>query len=94
VAYYNQIYSRALKIAQSFGGAWQFASVLEWIPEKLRNGCMTICQTGINGMAKKEACMVTYSLKLKSNFWIKDSSCLCLAVLASHISNLYFLCKV
>ncbi|MCM4170936.1 DUF393 domain-containing protein [Arenibacter sp. TNZ] len=67
VAYYTKS-TAALKIAQSFGGAWQFASVLEWIPEKIRNWVYDyVAKNRYQWYGKKEACMVP-TPELKSKF--------------------------
>ncbi|RAJ12464.1 thiol-disulfide oxidoreductase DCC family protein [Arenibacter echinorum] len=67
VAYYTKS-TAALKIAQSFGGAWQLASVFEWIPEKLRNWVYDyIAKNRYKWYGKKDACMIP-TPELKSKF--------------------------
>ncbi|MDL5511883.1 thiol-disulfide oxidoreductase DCC family protein [Arenibacter sp. M-2] len=67
VAYYTKS-TAALKIAQSFGGVWQLASVFEWIPEKIRNWVYDfIAKNRYKWYGKKEACMIP-SPELKEKF--------------------------
>lgn len=58
VAYYTKS-TAALKIARSFGGVWQLASVFEWIPEKIRDWVYDfIAKNRYKWYGKKEVCMV------------------------------------
>ena len=67
VAYYTKS-TAALKIAQSFGGAWSLTSVLEWIPEKLRNWVYDyVAKNRYQWYGKREACMIP-TPELKSKF--------------------------
>jgi predicted DCC family thiol-disulfide oxidoreductase YuxK len=67
VAYYTKS-TAALKIAQSFGGAWQLTTVLEWIPENIRNWVYDyIAKNRYKWYGKKDACMIP-TPDLKSKF--------------------------
>jgi len=67
VAYYTKS-TAALKIAQSFGGVWQLASVLEWIPEKTRDWAYDyVAKNRYKWYGKKESCMIP-TPELKSKF--------------------------
>ena len=67
VAYYTKS-TAALKIAQSFGGAWGLTSVLEWIPEKIRNWVYDyVARNRYHWYGKKDACMIP-TTELKSKF--------------------------
>jgi len=67
VAYYTKS-TAALKIAQSFGGVWQLTSVLEWIPEKIRNLVYDyIAKNRYKWYGKKDACMIP-TPELRSRF--------------------------
>ncbi|SMG47540.1 thiol-disulfide oxidoreductase DCC family protein [Arenibacter troitsensis] len=67
VAYYTKS-TAALKIAQSFGGVWQLASVFEWIPEKIRNWVYDyIAKNRYKWYGRKDACMIP-TPELKSKF--------------------------
>lgn len=58
VAYYTKS-TAALKIARSFGGVWQLASVFEWIPEKIRDWVYDyIAKNRYKWYGKKAVCMV------------------------------------
>ena len=67
VAYYTKS-TAALKIAQSFGGVWQLASVFEWIPEKIRDWVYDyIAKNRYKWYGRKDACMIP-TPELKSKF--------------------------
>ena len=67
VAYYTKS-TAAIKIAQSFGGAWQLTSVFEWVPEKLRNWVYDyIAKNRYKWYGKKDSCMIP-TPELKSKF--------------------------
>lgn len=67
VAYYTKS-TAALKIAQTFGGAWQLTKVLEWIPENIRNKVYDyIAKNRYKWYGQKDACMIP-TPDLKSKF--------------------------
>ncbi|MEG3659148.1 thiol-disulfide oxidoreductase DCC family protein [Arenibacter palladensis] len=67
VAYYTKS-TAALKIARSFGGVWQLASVFEWIPEKIRDWVYDyIAKNRYKWYGRKDACMIP-TPELKSKF--------------------------
>ncbi|MCK0189016.1 DCC1-like thiol-disulfide oxidoreductase family protein [Arenibacter sp. F20364] len=67
VAYYTKS-TAALKIAKSFGGVWQLISLLEWIPENIRNWVYDyVARNRYKWYGKKDACMIP-TPELKSKF--------------------------
>ncbi|MGB5820050.1 MAG: thiol-disulfide oxidoreductase DCC family protein [Saonia sp.] len=58
VAYYTKS-TAALKIGQTFGGAWKLLAAFEWVPRVIRDWCYDIvAKNRYRWFGRKDACMI------------------------------------